>query len=583
MTSMPRGAGGITPAMLAKLESLLGDRPDKDSRAIRWKDIDSLRASLIGAGGAGTLDGPPQPPEDGSGTLQPVTGGAALIARLRRAEKEIDAAEESATAAMDRARNALSALDNAGTVLRTTNMVTLPDGSRAAGIEGIVWDAEGNGTGSLLMLHGAQVIAPGTLSANEFVAGFGNNLCQNSRFYDGATHWQGSAGAETVFSVRTPGQTFSHPSFSTLLMSQGGPNANATSTITYAPQQDGTTTRLKGAPAAAGKWYGASAHVRTASCDARVIIEFFDAAGGSLLTHQTAWTDCESGPNNDPDSWPRLFVKLLAPAGTRFVATHVQKRGTRAGASSSAMALWKPQIEETTAVSVQPAAYSSGEVGLFTGDMMFSRSIFGRHLTVSEAVITASIQIANATIRTAHIDDGQITNAKIGNTIQSDGFVPGENGTGWRILKSGAAEFNNVTIRRQLEVASGTVNIGDFTPITPNIIPLPGGGTGRGAGPEVTLWNGPGLIRTIYTTPVAMTNWMGARRTYLATASMTGTVSKDANMPGANVYFGWTAEVMPLTRFDGGDPTLRILLKFWCVNVSSVSDCMVTWKIYEVS
>lgn len=189
----------------------------------------------------------------------------------------------------------------------------------------------------------------------------------------------------------------------------------------------------------------------------------------------------------------------------------------------------------------------------------------------------------NVYIDAAFIREASITNAKIGNVIQSNDFVPGENGAGWRILKSGNAEFNNVTIRRQLAIASGTVNIGDFTPVTPNIIPLPGGGTGRGVGAEVNLWNGPGLVQEVRTTPVQMSNWMGARKTYLATASMTGTVSKNANTDGSNVLFGWTADVMPLTRWDGSDPTLTVVLKFWSRMVVSVSNCVVTWRIYEVS
>lgn len=48
-------------------------------------------------------------------------------------------------------------------------------------------------------------------------------------------------------------------------------------------------------------------------------------------------------------------------------------------------------------------------------------------------------------IRSAFIKDGTITNAKIGNFIASTNFVAGS--AGWRIDKTGDAEFNNVIVR----------------------------------------------------------------------------------------------------------------------------------------
>lgn len=52
--------------------------------------------------------------------------------------------------------------------------------------------------------------------------------------------------------------------------------------------------------------------------------------------------------------------------------------------------------------------------------------------------------IGNAAIDTAKIADGAITNAKIGNLIQSTTYQQGI--AGWKIDKSGSAEFNNLTI-----------------------------------------------------------------------------------------------------------------------------------------
>lgn len=54
----------------------------------------------------------------------------------------------------------------------------------------------------------------------------------------------------------------------------------------------------------------------------------------------------------------------------------------------------------------------------------------------------------------ALIQDGSITNAKIGNVIQSNNYVSGSRG--WSIDKSGNAEFSGVTVRGHIEADSGS-------------------------------------------------------------------------------------------------------------------------------
>lgn len=56
-------------------------------------------------------------------------------------------------------------------------------------------------------------------------------------------------------------------------------------------------------------------------------------------------------------------------------------------------------------------------------------------------------------MQSAFIQDGSITNAKIGNRIQSNNYVQG--GQGWAIDKSGAAELNNATVRGSLYASNG--------------------------------------------------------------------------------------------------------------------------------
>ena len=82
-------------------------------------------------------------------------------------------------------------------------------------------------------------------------------------------------------------------------------------------------------------------------------------------------------------------------------------------------------------------------------------------------------------IQSAVIKDASITNAKIGNFIQSNNYVAGS--TGWRIDKSGSAELSNATVRGAIYASNGnfafngtnnTVQI-DNNGLTVN---LPGGG-----------------------------------------------------------------------------------------------------------
>ncbi|WZK93065.1 tail tip host specificity protein J [Enterobacter phage vB_EclS_AS5] len=57
-------------------------------------------------------------------------------------------------------------------------------------------------------------------------------------------------------------------------------------------------------------------------------------------------------------------------------------------------------------------------------------------------------------MNSALIKNGMITNAMIGNEIKSDNFVSGS--AGWRILKSGAAEFSNATFRGTVYATNGS-------------------------------------------------------------------------------------------------------------------------------
>ncbi len=64
------------------------------------------------------------------------------------------------------------------------------------------------------------------------------------------------------------------------------------------------------------------------------------------------------------------------------------------------------------------------------------------------------IQNGQAIIRDTVIGDGTISNAKIGNYIQSNNYVAGS--AGWKLNKAGDAEFNNVTVRGVVYASGGS-------------------------------------------------------------------------------------------------------------------------------
>ena len=70
---------------------------------------------------------------------------------------------------------------------------------------------------------------------------------------------------------------------------------------------------------------------------------------------------------------------------------------------------------------------------------------------IQDAAIT-SAKIADATITGAKIGDATIGFAKIANDIQSSNYVAGS--TGWKLDKTGTAEFNSATIRTELSVGT---------------------------------------------------------------------------------------------------------------------------------
>ncbi|MCK6750259.1 DUF1983 domain-containing protein [Enterobacter bugandensis] len=85
-------------------------------------------------------------------------------------------------------------------------------------------------------------------------------------------------------------------------------------------------------------------------------------------------------------------------------------------------------------------------------------------------------------ISSGFIQDGTITNAKIGNVIQSDNYSAAT--AGWTINKNGSAEFNNVTVRGGVYAQNGQFGFTNST----------GGVTINNNGVTVSLSNGGRIV-----------------------------------------------------------------------------------------
>ncbi len=159
------------------------------------------------------------------------------------------------------------------------------------------------------------------------------------------------------------------------------------------------------------------------------------------------------------------------------------------------------------------------------GDAIAPRSVTADKLSVQDlSAITA--ELSTITVDRAHITDGAINSAKFADTIQSDGFEAGQRG--WRIERSGRAEFNDVVISRQIQADSGSLDLRAI---------------------RVRRTKGPAIAGSwIVETARSIDAWDGAQWTYLATAGLDNTSIESEDDDPTDALFGVQATALALTR-----------------------------------
>ncbi|ORJ51188.1 host specificity protein [Kluyvera intermedia] len=220
-----------------------------------------------------------------------------------------------------------------------------------------------------------------------------------------------------------------------------------------------------------------------------VMVDASKAVAESLKT-----LDATAGGNANITDFAKTMSDFTQTSATRINSLSVTVNGQTAAITTNAQAVadingnLNAMYSVKVGVDVNGVQYAAG-MGLGvqnTPSGMQSQVIFlaDRFAVMSQAgaAVTLPFVIQNGQtfIRDTFIQDGTITNAKIGAYIQSNNYVAGS--VGWRIGKDGSSEFSNVTVRGALYAISGNfsfngVNNAVVIDGTGVLINLPGGGS----------------------------------------------------------------------------------------------------------
>jgi len=137
------------------------------------------------------------------------------------------------------------------------------------------------------------------------------------------------------------------------------------------------------------------------------------------------------------------------------LTANVQDDGTAAATFSLEVGVTRGGTFYSGGMAVGVAPDSSGG---YVSTVVFSADQFGIYSGGSPDNYNLAFSVFNGQtfINQAFIQDASITNAKIGDFIQSNNYVSGS--TGWSINKNGGAEFSDVTIRGTVFATTGQLS-----------------------------------------------------------------------------------------------------------------------------
>ncbi|MDV0506558.1 DUF1983 domain-containing protein [Escherichia coli] len=194
-----------------------------------------------------------------------------------------------------------------------------------------------------------------------------------------------------------------------------------------------------------------------------VIVNDREATARSLLSLQTD----VNGNKASINSLNQTFSDYQQATATQINGITATVNGHTSAITTNAQAIANVNGDLSAMYNIKVGVSSNGQyyasgMGIGVGNTpsgMQSQVIF---LADRFAVTTAAgnsvalpfvIQNGQTFIRDSFIQDGTISNAKIGNFIQSNNYVAGS--AGWKLDKAGDAEFNNVTVRGVVYASGG--------------------------------------------------------------------------------------------------------------------------------
>ncbi|ELM8254384.1 DUF1983 domain-containing protein [Escherichia coli] len=194
-----------------------------------------------------------------------------------------------------------------------------------------------------------------------------------------------------------------------------------------------------------------------------VIVNEKEATARSLLSLQTD----VNGNKASINSLNQTFSDYQQATATQINGITATVNGHTSAITTNAQAIANVNGDLSAMYNIKVGVSSNGQyyaagMGIGVGNTpsgMQSQVIF---LADRFAVTTAAgnsvalpfvIQNGQTFIRASFIQDGTIENAKIGNYIQSNNYAAGS--AGWKLNKTGDAEFNNVTVRGVVYASGG--------------------------------------------------------------------------------------------------------------------------------
>lgn len=282
----------------------------------------------------------------------------------------------------------------------------------------------------------AEKIQSKAVLTDKLAVGLSSNILFNSTFSYGLSGWaiypHPDQFASSQLSIRPVGDSWASRTNPTLQMYNPGiaPLGSYTDLRQIRPDADGLPLP-NWYPCVAGRNYEASIYASAHRCGVEIRLEFVDANGSAIFYSEPASNYGNQASSDEPETWPRLVTRAIAPANARGVTLHLRR--VPVGQAEEYAFLYKPMLAEVPVGVTEAMPWQDGSVTLVTGGAIKTGAVTAIKIEtgsitgdrIQAGAITAGL-IQSGTITAAQIQAGTITAALIqGGTITGDKMVAG--------------------------------------------------------------------------------------------------------------------------------------------------------------